>query len=62
MKLHEIRRMQEIVENEGFTYAFTDYSHYEEIEDETFHRLRMMFLNSRIALANYIGVELEDIG
>lgn len=46
------------VENEGFQYAFHDYSDFKEIEDEEFHRLRLAYIESSKALAEYCGVEL----
>jgi hypothetical protein len=45
------------IENEGFDYAFTGYSNFEEITDEEFHKLRKAFLAARKALADYLGVD-----
>lgn len=47
------------VENEGFFYAFKDYSDYNEVEDKEFHRLRLNFLNSAKELGEYLRLEPE---
>ncbi len=48
------------VENEGFFYAFKDYSEYKEVEDEEFHRLRINFLNSAKELGEYLRLEPSE--
>ena len=53
----EVNDIQDRVEQEGFDYAFTHYSHFTEVKDEEFHRLRLAFLAARKALLEYIGVE-----
>lgn len=47
------------VENEGFFYAFKDYSDYEDVDDEKFHRLRKNFLNAAKELGEYLRLEEE---
>ncbi len=47
----------ETIECEGFDYAFTGYSNFEEVQDEEFHRLRKEYLQARMNLANYIGCD-----
>lgn len=44
-----------IVDNEGFDYAFCDYSSFEEIEDEKFHELRKKYIEITEELKEYIG-------
>jgi hypothetical protein len=46
------------VENEGFHYAFHDYSHFDEVEDPEFHKLRVAYLEASKALADYVGCDL----
>lgn len=53
----EFQYVLNTIENEGFEYTFEGYSFFEEIKDEMFHRLRKAFLDSRKALAKYIGFE-----
>jgi hypothetical protein len=47
----------ERVEQEGFDYAFAHYTNFEEVTDPEFHHLREVYLASRIALINYVGLE-----
>lgn len=46
-----------VVEKEGFDNAFSSYSHFEEVKDEEFHRLREAYLAAGEELADYLGVE-----
>lgn len=45
----------DIIENEGFHYAFIHYSDFSEIEDEEFHKLRVAYETAVLALEDYIG-------
>lgn len=47
--------VRETVESEGFEYAFVNYTDFEDIKDEEFHRLRKAFLEAHTALEDYIG-------
>jgi hypothetical protein len=49
--------VKERIESEGFDYAFTCYSNFDEVNDEGFHRLRQQYINARNRLKNYIGCE-----
>jgi hypothetical protein len=40
---------------EGFHYCFEGYSHFEEIQDPEFHRLRIAYLDAAKALENYVN-------
>lgn len=53
----EFGYVKDTIEDEGFSYAFIDYSDYSEIEDEEFHRLRKAYVNADEALREYLGVE-----
>jgi len=55
MKAQEFKYVQETIDVEGFDYAFNDYSDFEEIEDDEFHKLREAYLAARAALAEYVG-------
>jgi len=46
---------------EGFDYCFESYSHWDEIKDEEFHRLRLEFLRTMNELRNYIDNKV-DVG
>lgn len=45
------------IEAEGFDYAFTGYSNFEEVQSEEFHKLRKEFLEARQRLADFLGVD-----
>lgn len=45
------------IENEGFEYAFVNYSSFETVKDEKFHELRENYLEARKELADYLGVD-----
>lgn len=53
----EFQYVIDTIENEGFSYAFVDYSDFFEIEDEKFHELRQAYLHADAALREYLGVE-----
>lgn len=54
----EAIKVYETVDNEGFHYAFHDYSEFEEVKDEEFHRLRNAYIAASKALADYVGCDL----
>lgn len=43
------------MKNEGFHYCFVNYSHFEEIKDPKFHRLREDFIDASNNLEKYIN-------
>ena len=43
------------IDEEGMDYTFQHYSHFEEIKDEKFHRLRNAYLDAAEALENYVN-------
>ena len=47
------------INNEGFDYTFMHYSHFEEIKDTRFHKLREQYIKAIKDLRDYIGYE-ED--
>ena len=44
-----------IVDNEGFDYAFCDYSNFEEIKDAEFHKVREKYVGAAKELKAIIG-------
>ena len=48
------------MDEEGFDYCFENYSHWDEIKDEEFHRLRLEFLKSMKELREYINIKVEE--
>jgi hypothetical protein len=54
----EMNYVRDTIENEGFMYAFKDYTDFEdEVKDAEFHKLRKSFLDAAKALAEYVGIE-----
>jgi hypothetical protein len=51
--------LQYRIYNEGFHYCFRDYSDFEEIVDEEFHKLRKEYLKISEKLENYINQKIE---
>jgi len=43
------------IDNNGFDYVFVDYSSFDEVKDEEFHRLREAYVKAQKELENYIG-------
>jgi hypothetical protein len=46
--------LQDLIENEGFSYCFTDYSNFPAIKDKEFHRLREQYIRAHEELEYYI--------
>jgi len=57
MKAKEHELVRDIIEKEGFDYAFCDYTDFEEIKDEKFHELRKAYVTAATALKEYVGEE-----
>ena len=54
----EFKKVLDIIECEGFNYAFESYSDFSEIEDTKFHIYRLNYLKAVKALKEYIGYEV----
>lgn len=59
-ELEDWERLQYRMDDEGFDYCFDGYSHWKEIEDEEFHRLRTEFIKSMRELRDYINNKVES--
>lgn len=57
MKAKDARNVCDTIDNEGFDYTFQHYSHFGEIKDEEFHKLRVAYVQAAKDLAEYIGLE-----
>ncbi len=56
----ELDYVRETVDQEGFDYAFRDYSDFiDEVQDEKFHELRRAYVKAAKELDMYIGGESE---
>jgi hypothetical protein len=48
------------MENEGIDYCFEHYSHWDEIKDEEFHRLRLGFLQYMKEIREYVDKKVDE--
>jgi hypothetical protein len=53
-QLENFEKVQHLTEQEGFHNCFIHYSNFEEIEDETFHKLKEEYKSISEKLKNYI--------
>jgi len=44
------------IDQEGFDYAFYDYSDFSEIEDPIFHRIKKIYISASKRLKEYLGI------
>lgn len=54
MNAKELEYVKDTIDNEGFDYAFVDYSDFSEIEDEKFHNLRKAYVKAAEELREYV--------
>jgi SMC interacting uncharacterized protein involved in chromosome segregation len=59
--LDNFRSVQYRMDNEGIDYCFENYSSFEEIQDEEFHKLRKEFLESMNNMRSYVENKIEDL-
>jgi len=59
--LDNFRSVQYRMDNEGIGYCFENYSSFEEIEDEEFHKLRNEFLESMKKIRSYVENKIETL-
>lgn len=50
----------DIIDCEGFEYAFVHYSNFDDVKDEEFHKLRLAFIEARKKLQEYIEHNEEE--
>lgn len=54
-----IQYVADTIDNEGFDYAFVNYSSFDEVEDEEFHRLRKAYVAAQAELEAYVQSHAE---
>ena len=59
--LDNFRSVQYRMDNEGIDYCFENYSSFEDIEDEEFHKLRKEFLESMKNIRSYVENKIEAV-
>ena len=56
----ELQYVRNIVDNEGFDYAFRNYTDFvEEVKDVEFHKLRKAYVKAAKELDVYIGTDVS---
>lgn len=55
MTKEEAQEVLDVIECEGFHYAFGSYTNFEEIKDRKFHKLRDAYVQAGEALEAYIN-------
>jgi hypothetical protein len=48
------------MDNEGIDYCFEQYSSFEEIKDEEFHKLRLEFLENMKKIRKYVEDKIDS--
>ena len=48
------------MDEEGFDYCFENYSNWDEIKDEEFHRLRLGFLQYMKEIREYVDKKVDE--
>jgi hypothetical protein len=52
----EIDYVRAVIDNEGFDYAFRNYTDFvDKVKDEKFHVLRLAYVKAAAELAKYVG-------
>ena len=57
MKAKDAENVRHKIDAEGFDYCFRYYSHFPEVKDEEFHKLRVAYVQAAKDLEDYIGLE-----
>ncbi len=53
MKEEGLSKVRQVIEQEGFDYAFAHYSNFKEIKDKLFHEYRKKYLAARKVFTKY---------
>jgi hypothetical protein len=54
-----LKYVRQVVDQEGFDYAFRHKTDFSEVKDEEFHRLRQAYVDAANELAEYTGCDEE---
>lgn len=60
-QLDAMTNVQYRMRAEGFHYCFENYSSFEEVEDEEFHKLRKQYLASAKALEDHVTKRIDEL-
>lgn len=50
-----LTEVQEVIDREGFDYAFREYSEFKQVKDKKFHQLRMAYIDAANELEKFIA-------
>lgn len=59
-KVNHFNTLQDVIDMDGFDYAFESYSNWDEINDEHFHTLRLNYLSAMQELSDYVTSQTDD--
>jgi hypothetical protein len=57
----DLEHIYDVMDEEGFDYAFLFHSKFENIQDDEFHKLRKEFVAAARALQHYLCIDTEEI-
>ena len=57
--MEDINYVRSCMDNEGFYYCFRSYSHFTEVKDEEFQKLRQAYVDAADALEKYVNDKTE---
>jgi hypothetical protein len=60
-KVNHFNTIMDVIDEDGFDYAFESYSNWDEIKDEQFHTLRLNFLHAMQELSDYVIGHADDL-
>lgn len=59
-KVNHFNALRDVIDMDGFDYAFESYSNWDEIKDEHFHHLRLNYLGAMQELSDYVESKTTD--
>ena len=59
-KVNHFNALRDVIDMDGFDYAFEAYSNWEEIDDPHFHTLRLNYLSAMQELADYVDSRADE--
>jgi hypothetical protein len=61
LNLENFNMVRARMKQEGFDYCFRNYSSFNEIEDENFHKLRLAYIEAANSLERYVFFMMDDL-
>lgn len=60
-ELEDFQFVQHKIGDEGFHYCFANYSSFDNIKDENFHKARLAYLEAAKKLENYVNAKVDEL-